>query len=68
MPMLLISGSDDPVGGYGKGVRKIYKMMVQAGCSNVDIKLLHGARHEILNDLKKRKVYSILYNWFEDNI
>lgn len=68
LPMLLISGSDDPVGGYGKGVRKIYKMMKQAGCYNVDIKLLHGARHEILNDLKKRKVYSILYNWFEDNI
>ena len=47
-----VLGSDDPVGGYGKGVRKIYKMMKQAGCYNVDIKLLHGARHEIINDLK----------------
>lgn len=68
LPMLLISGSDDPVGNYGKGVRKIYEMMLKAGCMNVDIKLLHGARHEILNDVKREKVYSILFNWFEKNI
>lgn len=66
--MLIISGSDDPVGNYGKGVRKVYNMMVKAGCTAVDIKLLHGARHEILNDVKRQKVYSILYNWFEKNI
>ena len=43
-------------------------MMLKAGCMNVDIKLLHGARHEILNDVKREKVYSILFNWFEKNI
>ena len=68
MPMLLISGSDDPVGNFGKGVRKVYEMLLKAGCMNVDIKLLHGARHEILNDKKRNKVYSILYNWLEKNI
>ena len=68
LPMLLISGSEDPVGNYGKGVRKVYNMMLKAGCTAVEIKLLHGARHELLNDVKKHKVYSILYNWFEKNI
>ncbi|MCD8036661.1 MAG: alpha/beta hydrolase [Clostridiales bacterium] len=68
LPMLLISGSDDPVGDYGKDIKKVYKLMLKGGCVNVDIKLLHGARHEVLNDLKRDKVYSILYNWFEKNI
>ena len=68
LPMLLISGSDDPVGDFGKGVRKVYEMLKKAGCINVDIKLLHGVRHEILNDIKREKVYAILYNWLEKNI
>ncbi len=68
LPMFLIAGAEDPVGDYGKGVKKVYGLMLKAGCTNVDIKLLHGARHEILNDLKREKVYSILYNWFEKNI
>lgn len=65
LPMLLISGADDPVGDYGKGVKKVYTLMMKAGCENVSMRLLHGARHEILNDVKREKVYAILYNWLE---
>ncbi len=68
LPMLIISGADDPVGDYGKGVKGVYEMMVKEGCTNVQLKLLHGARHEILNENKREKVYSILLNWFENNI
>lgn len=68
LPMLLIAGAEDPVGDYGKGVRRVHRLMLKGGCTNVSIKLLHGVRHEILNDLKREKVYSILYNWFEKNI
>ena len=68
LPMLLISGADDPVGNYGKGVKQVYSSMVKSGCRNVEIKILHGARHELLNEVKREKVYSILYNWFEKNI
>ena len=40
--MLLISGKDDPVGDYGKGVEKVYHWMQEAGCENVEMKLYQG--------------------------
>lgn len=47
--VLLISGTDDPVGDYGKGVRKVYELMKSAGVP-VKMMLYKGFRHEILND------------------
>ncbi|MEA4972233.1 MAG: alpha/beta fold hydrolase [Candidatus Metalachnospira sp.] len=68
LPMLLISGKDDPVGGYGKGIKQVYNSMIKAGCTDTSIKLLYGARHEILNETRRDKVFGILYNWLENNI
>ena len=48
-PVLLTSGSEDPVGEYGKGVRKVYDLLKAQGV-NVALKLYDGYRHEILND------------------
>ncbi len=49
IPVLLVSGEEDPVGGYGKGVRSVYAKLKK---QDVDVKciLYKGARHEILND------------------
>lgn len=68
LPMMLISGKDDPVGDYGKGVKQVYNSLIKAGCTDVSIKLLYGARHEILNETRRDKVYGILYNWLENYI
>ena len=50
IPMLIISGSEDPVGDYGRGVRKVAKLYRDAGLSDVRLKLFEGDRHEILNE------------------
>lgn len=50
LPVLLISGQDDPVGDAGKGVQAIYKRMVKAGMENVTLKLFPGARHDIFHE------------------
>lgn len=50
MPVLLLSGADDPVGDAGKGVRLVEKSMKKAGLSNVTLKLYLGARHDILHE------------------
>ncbi len=55
LPILLVSGSDDPVGNYGKGVKKVYNTL-KANGKNVRMKLYDGCRHEILNDSKKDEV------------
>ena len=49
LPILLISGRDDPVGDYGKGVLKVKKRLAAAG-KKVTCRLYDGYRHEILND------------------
>ncbi|MGN1060141.1 MAG: alpha/beta fold hydrolase [Candidatus Coproplasma sp.] len=49
LPILLVSGKDDPVGGYGKGVIKLYDKLCKYG-KNVSMTLYDGFRHEILND------------------
>ena len=52
MPVLLISGEDDPVGDAGKGVRLVEKSMKNGGLKNVTLKLYPGARHDILHEEK----------------
>jgi alpha-beta hydrolase superfamily lysophospholipase len=55
LPILLVSGIDDPVGDYGKGVKKVEKSLKARG-KNVTLKLYEGARHEILNDFTYESV------------
>ena len=49
LPVLLLSGQDDPVGNGGKGVQAIYTHMKKTGMENVTIKLFPGARHDLLH-------------------
>ena len=56
MPILILSGDDDPVGNYGKLVVKLYNTYKKQGL-NVQYKLYNGARHEILNETNKQEVY-----------
>ena len=55
LPILLVSGEEDPVGDYGKGVRKVEKNLKKNG-KNVSCKIYSGARHEILNDFTYEEV------------
>lgn len=50
LPVLMLSGSDDPVGSQGKGVAAVEKSMRKAGLANVKCKIYTGARHDILHE------------------
>ena len=50
LPILLISGQEDPVGDAGKGVRTICNRMEKAGMENVTLNLLPNARHDIFHE------------------
>ncbi len=58
LPVIFLSGEDDPVGSYGKGVIKVYNRFMETGLKDVDIKLYPGDRHEILNELDRDDVYN----------
>jgi len=55
MPILLVSGKEDPVGNYGKGILEV-EVKLKKHNENVACKLYDGARHEILNDFTYEEV------------
>ncbi len=55
LPILIVSGAEDPVGNYGKGVKKVYNKIKKAG-GDVELKLYENCRHEILNDTCKEEL------------
>ena len=61
-PILILSGTMDAVGGFKKYVASLYDTYVSIG-ANVSLKLVEGARHEVLNEtdtLKQEANESIL--------
>ena len=71
MPVLLISGSDDPVGNKGKGVKLVEKSMLSNGLKNVTCKLYKNGRHDILHEEKQgiaKLVCCDIKDWMMESI
>ncbi len=67
-PIYLFSGSQDPVGSYGKGVTRLYQKYLDLGISDVECRLYPGGRHEMLNEINRDEVTADLLNWLERHI
>ena len=65
LPILLISGDNDPVGEYGKGVKQVFEDLKKTGHQNVIMKLYPEARHELLNELNRDEVMSDIVGWMD---
>jgi len=63
LPVLFVSGSDDPVGNFGKGVNRAYKQFIDAGMKKTSMKLYPGSRHEPLNEICRQEVYSDMFDY-----
>lgn len=68
LPVLLISGGDDPVGTYADGVRKIAENYQQAGMLSVTTKIYPLCRHEILNEINKNDVFNDIAKWILNTV
>lgn len=66
LPLLFVSGEEDPVGAFGKGVKKAYGTYAALGMKDLAIKLYPTDRHEILNETDRAQVYEDIYHWIED--
>lgn len=66
LPVLIVSGSDDPVGDYGEGVRRTAQTMKAAGLEKVVCKLYPSDRHELLNETDRDMVMKDLEAWMDD--
>jgi len=68
LPVLFLSGSDDPVGNFGNGVEKAFIFYKKAGLKKVEMKLYPEARHEIINEINKEEVYQDIIDWIKHKV
>jgi alpha-beta hydrolase superfamily lysophospholipase len=69
LPIFLVSGARDPVGGPdGQYVREVGNAYQQAGGQHVSIKLYEGARHELVNELNRDEVMADIIQWMDGRI
>ena len=65
LPILIISGQDDPAGKKGKGVEKLYGMYLKYNFKHVNMRLYPMMRHEVLNEIEKIKVFNDVLDFFK---
>lgn len=68
LPILFVSGTMDPVGNLGEGVRAAFQKFWDAGIEDVGIELYENDRHELLNETDRDDVYEDLYTWMNERI
>lgn len=68
LPILLVSGAQDPVGDLGAGVKKVYHMYRRAQIRDLTCRLYENDRHELLNETDREKVFADIYRWMNRRI
>ena len=65
LPVLVIQGSLDPVGGNLKGTQALLDRYAALGLTRVDHKFYDGARHEVLNETNRDEVTRDVLDWLK---
>ncbi len=68
LPVYLVAGDMDPVGQYGKGVTLVRDRLLAAGLADVSMTLYPESRHELLNDLDKKRATADILGWLDRHI
>lgn len=63
LPLLVMAGEEDPVGGNGKGVRRFAAMLKKIGMKRVTCMFYPRNRHELIHDLDKDRVMRDIRDW-----
>ena len=67
IPILVFSGSEDPVGRMGKGTTKLHDCLKDNKCMS-ELYLVEGARHETLNETNRITTYNYLLMFLKNNL
>jgi len=63
LPILIICGAEDPIGGQTKTVQQLITRYMKQGHLHLSYIFYPGARHEILNDACKKTVHKDVVGW-----
>lgn len=64
LPILLLSGAEDPCTGGGKGRELSKRLLRESGFSDLSEKVYTGMRHEIMNERGKDEVFADIAGFF----
>ncbi len=59
----ILSGAQDPVGEFGRGVRRVFRRYKKIGMTDAEMILYPDDRHEILNETDKENVWHDILSW-----
>lgn len=62
MPVLIMSGTDDAAGNFGRAPKHLYRIYKHRGM-DCRLRMYKGCRHEILNDFDKEKAMHDIIKW-----
>ena len=68
LPLLVVSGSDDPLAAGGQLVEVLGQRYRDAGLVDVVVRLYDGARHEILNEINRHEVTADVVAWLDAHL
>ena len=63
LPVFFVAGGDDPVGSYGKGVKRTVREFKKAGMTDVSCRIYPLCRHEILNEINRQEIFEDIGGW-----
>ena len=68
LPVMLISGDQDPVGGMGAGVKQVAAEFVSAGVKDTVFRLHTKDRHEVFNEEDREEAWAEVIQWMDEQI
>jgi alpha-beta hydrolase superfamily lysophospholipase len=63
LPVYIMSGAEDPVGGYTKNVKRLYDKYSQVNIKDLELMFYPGGRHEMLNEVSREDVFNDILQW-----
>ena len=68
LPILLIAGTEDPVGGKTITIQNLITRYMKEGHRSLDYRFYAGGRHEILNESEKDRVQRDIGHWLTQTL
>lgn len=68
LPILMISGKDDPFGEYGRGIKSLAKKFKTAGIKHITVQLYANRRHEILFEDDQQMIWNHMFDWIQKQV
>lgn len=65
LPLYIFSGSKDPVGNCGKGIKRLVETYKNLGVKDITFKLYEDGRHCMLNEINKDEVVDDILQWLQ---